>query len=148
MKPCTPAIFTAAIFTALLVLDLIYKNYKDVGFHVAGGIFCVIGLYTACELGGEGMAWVLLGIPFLFLLIGLSMIWVDSQKQAPVATIVPTPSKDDCTCPYCHMCPCRCRTSCGDGGASVGGVGGGADPIYTQPPPPPSPPLGCPRKTA
>jgi hypothetical protein len=140
-----PAIFTAAIFTALLVLDLIYKNYKDVGFHVAGGVFCVIGLYTACELGGEGMAWVLLGIPFLFLLIGLAMIWVDSQKDAsaPVPPPVPEPP---CPCPSCHACPCRCMMSCGGGN---GGSGGNeVDPVYNLPPPPPSPPLGCPRKTA
>lgn len=141
MKPCTPAIFTAAIFTALVVLDLIYKNYKDVGFHVAGGIFCVIGLYTACELGGEGMAWVLLGIPFLFLLIGLAMIWVDSQKQAPAPVAPSKPAEDNCTCPYCHMCPCHCKTQTQCGGEE-------ADPVYTKPPPPPSPPLGCPRKTA
>jgi hypothetical protein len=144
MKACTPAIFTAAIFTALLVLDLIYKNYKDIGFHVAGGIFSVIGLYTACELEGEGMAWVLLGIPFLFLLIGLAMIWVDSQKEKSIpASVAPVQPSDTCTCPYCHMCPCRCRTSCGSSGGSEE-----ADPIYTKPPPPPSPPLGCPPKTA
>ncbi len=142
MKPCTPAIFTAAIFTALLVLDLIYKNYKDVGFHVAGGVFCVIGLYTACELGGEGMAWVLLGIPFFFLLIGLAMIWVDSQKDAPTSIATPVP-EPPCPCPSCYTCPCRCEVSCGGGSDS-----NDVDPVYNKPPPPPSPPLGCPRKTA
>ncbi len=140
MKPCTPALLTAAIFTALFVLDLIKKNYSDIGFHVAGGLFAVLGLYTACEVGSEGLAWVLLGIPFLFLLIGLGMIWADSQKQAPAPSVVsmPPPSEQSCPCPYCHACPCRCQMACGDT----------IDPIYNQPPPPPSPPLGCPRKTA
>lgn len=141
MKPCTPAIFTAAIFTALLVLDLIYKNYKDVGFHIAGGVFCVIGLYTACEVGGEMMAWILLGIPFLFLLIGLAMIWVDSQKQAPaVDPSPPSPSpspEDDCPCAYCDACPCNCRRrSCATPEKPS---------TYTPPSPPP---FGCPPKRA
>jgi hypothetical protein len=140
MKACTPAIFTAAIFTALFVLDLINKNYSDIGFHVAGGIFAVLGLYTACEVGGEGLAWVLLGIPFLFLLIGLGMIWADSQKQAPAQAIVHSPQAQiDCPCPYCHYCPCQCNVACSP---EV------IDPVYNKPPPPPSPPLGCPRKTA
>lgn len=143
MKPCTPALFTAAIFTALFVLDLIYKNYKDIGFHVAGGIFAVLGLYTACELGDEGLAWVLLSIPFLFLLIGLSMIWVDSQKDAPSPSQPPpSPSPySTCPCPYCHHCPCDCRIQCEDENTGI-------DPVYNKPPPPPSVPLGCPRKTA
>jgi len=134
MKPCTPAIFTAAIFTALLVLDLIAKNYKDVGFHVAGGIFCVIGLYTACELGGEMMAWVLLAIPFFFLVIGLGMIWADAQKDAP--SVVPAEPVDDCPCYSCGRCPCRCRREC--------------PPSTSVTPPRPQaplpPPFGCPRK--
>jgi hypothetical protein len=142
-----PAIFTAAIFTALLVLDLIYKNYKDVGFHVAGGVFCVIGLYSACELGGEGMAWILLGIPFLFLLIGLAMIWVDSQKDAPSPVPTPVPGPP-CPCPSCHSCPCHCQSSCSDAGAGGSSGNNTVDPVYNSPPPPPSPPLGCPRKTA
>jgi hypothetical protein len=140
MKPCTPAIFTAAIFTALFVLDLINKNYSDIGFHVAGGIFAVLGLYTACEVGGEGLAWVLLGIPFVFLLIGLGMIWADSQKQASPSA--PEPRQQECKCPYCHYCPCRCQMLCGGGSTPP------IDPVYNEPPPPPSPPLGCPRKTA
>lgn len=138
MKPCTPAIFTAAIFTALIVLDLVYKNYKDVGFHLSGGIFSVIGLYTACELGGEGMAWILLGIPFLFLLIGLIMIWVDSQKQAP-SPYVPAPQpQPECPCPYCHGCPCYCKRLCDSPTPK--------EPV--EPVGPPSPPLGCPRPRA
>lgn len=142
MKTCTPAIFIAAIFTALLVLDLIYKNYNDVGFHVAGGVFCVIGLYTACELAGEELAWVLLGIPFIFLLIGLTMIWVDSQKETPKHVVTSAPANvpvANCPCPRCYSCPCRCMSGC---------QGSGLDPVYNTPPPPPSPPLGCPPKTA
>ena len=143
MKTCLPAIFTAAIFTALFVLDLINKNYNDVGFHIAGGVFCVIGLYAACEVGGETLAWILLGIPFVFLIIGLGLIWIDAQKDASMARAppAPEPTYDPCPCPQCEMCPCRCRKliqkHC-------------EDDIYTPPstfsPPPPSPPFGCPKK--
>jgi hypothetical protein len=141
MKRCAPAIFIAAIFTALFTLDLINKNYKDIGFHIAGGIFSVIGLYTACEVGGEELAWVLVAIPFVFLLIGLGLIWIDAQKDASMVNReAPPPQMESmpCPCPLCEMCPCGCESSC--------------DPYVPPPPPPPkpigppSPPFGCPKK--
>jgi hypothetical protein len=145
MKTCTPAIFTAAIFTALFILDLIGKNYKDVGFHIAGGIFSVLGIYTACEIGGEMLAWILLGIPFIFLLIGLGMIWIDAQKQAspPVVVEQEPVQMNYCPCPYCHMCPCRCQQRC----RQTTDTGSSADYFPTKPVKP-SPPLGCPSKRA
>jgi hypothetical protein len=157
MKPCTPAIFIAAIFTALVVLDLIGKNYKDIGFHIAGGIFSVIGLYTACELGGEWVAWVLLSIPFVFLIIGLGLIWIDSQKE-PKAEMPVQRVAIKCPCRRCGDCPCSCRRLCPGGGLKP------TTPTETPttskpppeddtettywPPPPPSPPFGCPAKKA
>ncbi len=146
MKPCAPAIFIAAIFTALLVLDLIAKNYKDVGFHIAGGIFSVIGLYTACEVGGETFAWILVGIPFAFLIIGLGLIWKDAQRDASMNTPPPSPQPvpiDPCPCPRCEMCPCRCHRLARSCDSDMD--------MYTPPAPPkptgpPSPPFGCPKK--
>lgn len=155
MQPCIPAVFTAALFTALLVLDLIAKNYKDVGFHVAGGIFSVIGLYTACELAGETAAWILLGIPFVVLLVGLVMIWKDSQKEVSPELPV-TEQQDsgvaDCPCPYCNMCPCHCRRwrSCGGGSVNVPRAPSEAPapPSVQNIPQRPPAPFGCPAKTA
>lgn len=139
MTPCLPAVFTTAIFTALFALDLITKNYRDIGFHIAGGIFSVLGIYVACEVAGETVAWMLLAIPFVFLIIGLGIIWSDSAKDPVVPPAPPTPI--NCPCPRCYRCPCRCRSSCGNS---------------VTPPPPPSPPeyvsppspFECPKKTA
>lgn len=154
MKPCTPAIFIAAIFTALIVLDLIGKNYKDIGFHIAGGIFSVIGLYTACELGGEWVAWALMAIPFVFLIIGLGLIWIDSQKE-PKAPIPVQRVPIRCPCRRCGECPCKCRRLCPGGGLTPtdGSSQSPSKPIEKPdteywPPPPPSPPFGCPAKKA
>lgn len=107
MALCYPAIFTTAMFTALFVLDLITKNYNDIGFHISGGVFSVLGIYTACQLAGEMAGWALLAIPFVFLIIGLGLIWADSQKD-PKPPVNPAPV-NPCPCPYCYDCPCRCR---------------------------------------
>lgn len=105
MNTCRPAILIAAIFTALVIIDLITKNYRDIGFHLSAGVLAVIGLFTACELGGETMSWLLLSVPFLFLLIGLIMIWVDKQKTYSSDLNLPPTA---CPCQTCGTCPCEC----------------------------------------
>lgn len=103
---CPAATATAAIFTALVVLDIVNKNYNTIGLHVSGGIFSVVGIFVICNALGDSAGWILLGIPFLVLLIGLLMLWVNGRKDIVY-------SKSDCqtanVCSSCCTQPCQCN---------------------------------------
>ena len=105
MAFCPAATATAAIFTALVVLDIVNKNYNNIGLHVSGGIFSVVGIFVICNALGDFAGWIFLGIPFLVLLVGFLMLWVDGRKDS-------VESNSECqrpkTCNSCGIMPCRC----------------------------------------
>jgi hypothetical protein len=141
MDLCPPAITASAIFTALIVKDIYEKNYKDIIFHVVGGILSVIGLSVICESIGSTAGWILLLIPFFVLIVGFYIQWVQGTPDVK-------PPIQSC-CPLCGQCPCHCNNSWPTD----------CDGIPLPPPPPqpeiitPSKPVepptntfGCPRK--
>ena len=141
MMLCPAATTAAAIFTALVVIDIYNKNYKDIVFHIVGGIVAILGLNTMCDLTSDLGGWVLLGIPFFVLIIGFYIQWAEGQRPTPTAP-APNLSADNC-CPRCSSCPCTCQqwpTDC--------------DGVPLPKPTPPATvntdnkPFGCPRKTA
>ena len=76
MPFCPAAITTAALFTAIVLIDLTKGKYRSVPFHALGGFFCTLGISFICQTLGDMAAWILLSIPFIFILLGLFMIWL------------------------------------------------------------------------
>lgn len=104
MAPCPAAIATAAIFTALIVLDIINKNYNTIGLRVSGGIFSVIGIFVICQALGNEAGWFFLAVPFFVLIAGFLMLWLESRKDEPAKPIV----QDTKPCMECGYAPCDC----------------------------------------
>lgn len=102
MATCPAAIATAAIFTALIILDIANKNYNTIGLRVSGGIFSVIGIFVICQALGNEAGWFFLAVPFFVLLAGFLMIWIDNKKDStPVV-------KETNPCMECGYAPCDC----------------------------------------
>jgi hypothetical protein len=92
MTFCPAAITTAALFTAIVIIDLTKGNYRYVPFHALGGFFCTLGLSFICQTLGDTAAWILLSVPFIFILLGLFMIWF----SGPTNVAVPAEREDSC----------------------------------------------------
>ena len=113
MTFCPAAVTSAALFTAIVLLDLAAGKYRYVPFHALGGFFCTIGLSFICQYLGDTAAWILLSIPFVFILLGLFLIWLST----PVVVISSSSSSsqdDDCmepTPPSCPQLPVKIKCS-------------------------------------
>ncbi len=108
MAFCPAATATAAIFTALIVLDIVNKSYNDILLHVSGGVFSVIGIFVICSALGDTAGWGFLAVPFIVLLAGFIMIWADSRKDP----IQPEPQEESCqVCGY-RACQCMFASAC------------------------------------
>ena len=105
MTFCPAAITTAALFTAIVLIDLAKGKYRYVPFHALGGFFCVLGLNFICQSVGDAAAWILLSIPFLFILLGLFLIWWSGPVI--VAAVQQADSCQD-TEPACQPMPPAC----------------------------------------
>ena len=102
MGLCPPAVVTAAIFTAVIVLDLTKKQYRLVPYHFLSGFFCTAGIGFLCSAAGDFMGWCILLIPFIILFTGFIVAWINAFRNQP--TLEP-----------CTVCgspePCGCRRS-------------------------------------
>lgn len=145
MDLCPASITAGAIFTALVVKDIYEKNYKEIVFHIVGGILSVIGLAAVCKSVGDSAGWILLLIPFFVLIVGFYILWVEGTPDQK-----PLPAPQENCCPLCSQCPCHCKqnwpTDCD-------GVPLPAPPSPAPPSPLPSKPVapstntfGCPKK--
>jgi hypothetical protein len=105
---CPAAITTAALFTAIVIIDLVKGKYRSVPFHALGGFFCTLGLSFICQTLGDTAAWILLSVPFIFILLGLFMIWLSGP------TTVAEASEDSCreTRPTCAQNPYPVKIAC------------------------------------
>ena len=110
MTFCPAAITTAALFTAIVIIDLTKGNYRYVPFHALGGFFCTLGLSFICQTLGDTAAWILLSVPFIFILLGLFMIWF----SGPTNVAVPAEREDSCrdTRPSCAQNPYPVKIAC------------------------------------
>lgn len=116
MNLCPSAIATAAIFTALIVNDILNEDYTPITFHLLGGIFVVLGFMALCQTVGDFAGWFLLCIPIVFIILGFLYEWVMSDSKQTMS-ISDGPSSGPCFipcpyCGYCNPCPCRKRRAC------------------------------------
>lgn len=123
IKDSLPAYTLAAVFTALFIVDLIYRKWTVVPGHIIVGILSVILLIYICKEKGPTLGWILLSIPFVFILLGslLSMNKTDSKKQTDISgssttlnNITATVDDDGCICLCCWHSPCKCTIPCKD----------------------------------
>ena len=102
MGLCPPAVVTAAIFTAVIVLDLTKKQYKLLPYHFLSGFFCTAALTFLCNVAGDFVGWCILLIPFIVLIAGFIVAWINAFRHQP--TLSP-----------CSACgappPCGCGRS-------------------------------------
>jgi hypothetical protein len=90
MKPSV--VVAAGIFTALLITDLIKKDYNLIVGHVLFAVLGTIGIFSLAEMGSEWTAWILIALPFILLFIAHA-IRLQKERGDPVpsgtATLVP-----------------------------------------------------------
>ena len=104
MTFCPAAITTAALFTAIVLIDLAKGKYRHVPFHALGGFFCTLGLNFICQSMGDTTAWILLSIPLIFILLGLFLIWWSGPTTVAAATAQQADSCQDME-PACQQMP-------------------------------------------
>jgi hypothetical protein len=109
--PCLPAVATTGLFVAVILLDLMTKEWRRVPGRALFGVFSVLLVLFICERGSEWMAWTLLGAPFLLIFLGYIFqiqytngngSYDDSYEE----------EVQGCGCPCCHFRPCRCPRPC------------------------------------
>ena len=105
---CSPALASLAIFTALIILDITNKDNKQIFFHIITGIFSVLGLSVICSYIGETAGWALFSVPFIVLVVGFLLIWIDGQKDPAPKPPCQTMPPRACPCLSCRSCPCKC----------------------------------------
>jgi len=66
----TPTILTAAIFVALIFLDLFRRDFNLLPGHGFFGVLCVMLIAVVCQYGSNLLAWGLLAVPAVILIIG------------------------------------------------------------------------------
>jgi hypothetical protein len=69
-------IVTAALFAALVLLDLLRHDYELLPGHIFFGITCVLSMSVLEENNYANVGWGLLLTPLVILLIGWGMIWI------------------------------------------------------------------------
>ena len=102
MTFCPAAITTAALFTAIVLIDIAKGKYRYIPFHAIGGFFCTLGISFICQYLGDMAAWILLSIPFIFILLGLFMIWLSGPTM--VVAVATQPQTESCEEPM-PSCP-------------------------------------------
>jgi hypothetical protein len=110
MNLCYPALTTAALFTAVIINDLIKADYKYILGHFLFGLISLLLMMYLCDSGAEFAAWGVLMLPLILLMLGWS---IDSVKKASgkEATLIQPPAtpRGPCGCSQCGSCPCICN---------------------------------------
>ena len=69
-------IVTAALFTALVLLDLLRHEYQLLPAHTIFGIVSVVAMRILEQKNYENVGWGILLMPLVILLIGWGMEWI------------------------------------------------------------------------
>lgn len=115
MKICLPAITTAGLFTAIVILDLINREYKLIFGHTLFGFISILLVLYLCEKSADYVAWILLVTPFVLIFLGwtIGALRSASGKPQPVASTgiqLEQPAMYGYTsaCISCVQYPCIC----------------------------------------
>ena len=95
----TPTITTAAMFVALIFLDLLRHDYELLPGHGFFGLISVFLMAVLCQYGYSMTAWGLLVFPFVVLVIGWGIQATQPMSANPaVAATYPTPQRSCSKC--------------------------------------------------
>lgn len=86
---CSPSIVTAAVFVSIIFMDLFRHEYKDILVHAILGFFFVTMMNFLCVEGLQGVAWVILLLPFIF--ITASIYSRNRKANETQGRVVPLP---------------------------------------------------------
>jgi len=100
-RMCWPANTVGAFFIALLVFDMVQKNYKDLPLHALYGVVVTFLFWAMCYLVGDTVSGGILVIPLVFLIVFLFSIWF----------IIESIKNRGC----CMNCPGECGPTCKKG---------------------------------
>jgi hypothetical protein len=78
---CAPVITSAAIFIAILVLDLYQKEYEYVLGHMIWGLIATLLINILCDKGMGIAAWALLFFPIVLVLFGILYVKINEQRR-------------------------------------------------------------------
>ena len=112
---CAPGITTAAIFTAILLIDLYTREWRRIPGHALFGVFAVILMLFLCERTSEGVAWVLLAAPIAFSLLGWLIHYIVNIfiiRPGTPKSRTPKSEPEDSECDCCGYSRCRCDRPC------------------------------------
>lgn len=105
---CTPAIATAAIFVALLFLDLFRREFHLLPAHSLFGFVSVLLMSVLCQNNANFVAWGLLAFPFVILVLGWGMMALKATDTSTVpyriGNVTPAPNP----CATCTKPVTRC----------------------------------------
>ena len=104
-----PAITTAALFVALLTLDLVNRNNRLLAAHFIFGVISVLLMLYLSQQGADFVAWGLLLLPFVLLLTGV-IIGSVKATPGPSTQVAPAPvlKINPCsTCGSVALCGCE-----------------------------------------
>ena len=109
---CLPSITTAALFVAIILIDLYNRDWNRVPGHGLFGAFAVLLMGFICDKSSESVAWILLVAPFALVFLGYFIRRVFYSD--PVIPSLPTSNGCGCTlpCPCCATNPCHCLRPC------------------------------------
>jgi hypothetical protein len=114
-----PALTTAALFMALILLDLGKQQYKLLIGHFLFGIIAVLLMIYLSQNGMDLIAWGVFSIPIVMLLIGISIGYLNSAPGSgspPPPVEKPKKDKKEVPCDASgNPLPAPPVTKCGPG---------------------------------
>jgi hypothetical protein len=84
---CLPAVTTAALFIALLFLDMFRKEFRLLPGHMIFGALATALMTFICSSGSEFTAWILLATPAILVTVGWAIMAMKPHGGAP--TVIP-----------------------------------------------------------
>lgn len=117
MDICPPAIATAACFVAVILLDLYTHDWRRAPGHALFGVFAVLLMIFICQRGSSTLAWILLGAPFLLVLLAwIIRAYSEMTKYDDIPQQMSAWQGNEieygCPCPCCGSLPCGCMRPC------------------------------------
>lgn len=67
---CLPAVAASALFLALLIFDIVQRDYTRMPGHFFVGTFAIVLFLYFCQRGLDIAGWAILTIPFLIVGLG------------------------------------------------------------------------------
>jgi len=80
---CWPANTVGAFFIAVIIFDMIQKNYSDLPYHAMAGVVMTFLFWLVCSFVSVSVSGALLIVPAVFLTVFLFTVWFmnESLKQ-------------------------------------------------------------------